>query len=488
MAGSGPVAQLNGTKKSRLMIDVEPEAGLSQQTLQDAFSQQTLFAEKTWQLSPHAFPLTEEQVSEIRQIGKACHQFLVALEKLYNKSKANKKILRNQDLTTPWVAEYLDRGKPDSLIRHARHKKVSGKTPLILRPDLLITDDGFGLTELDSVPGGIGLTAFLNRLYSNQKGIVGDNDHMVHAFYQSLRQLRPEIDLPFIAIVVSHEAETYRPEMEWLAGELQKHGYKVFVFYPEQIMPLGQTLCADIEGDPHQIDILYRFYELFDLVNIPVTRHIPALVEEEELALTPPMRPFQEEKLNLALLHHHRLEDFWKENLDRGNRQLLQRIVPNTWIMDNPELPPGAVLDGPTVGDKPIHHWEQLINASQKERNLILKISGYHETAWGARSVTLGSDSSRMQWGQAIQHALRSADKNLHILQEFRKPKRVRHQHYTQSGELRTLDSRVRLCPYFMIQGEEVELTGILATLCPADKKIIHGMKDATLLPCQQTQ
>jgi len=24
----------------------------------------------------------------------------------------------------------------------------------------------------------------------------------------------------------------------------------------------------------------------------------------------------------------------------------------------------------------------------------------------------------------------------------------------------------------------------VLATLCPADKKIIHGMKDAALLPC----
>jgi len=26
--------------------------------------------------------------------------------------------------------------------------------------DLLLTDDGFVMTELDSVPGGIGLTAF----------------------------------------------------------------------------------------------------------------------------------------------------------------------------------------------------------------------------------------------------------------------------------------------------------------------------------------
>jgi len=29
-----------------------------------------------------------------------------------------------------------------------------------------------------------------------------------------------------------------------------------------------------------------------------------------------------------------------------------------------------------------------------------------------------------------------------------------------------------------------VELAGILATICPADKKIIHGMKDAIMAPC----
>ena len=44
---------------------------------------------------------------------------------------------------------------------------MKGRTPLILRPDLLITEDGFALSEMDSVPGGIGLTAFLNRLYES---------------------------------------------------------------------------------------------------------------------------------------------------------------------------------------------------------------------------------------------------------------------------------------------------------------------------------
>jgi len=47
------------------------------------------------------------------------------------------------------------------------------------------------------------------------------------------------------------------------------------------------------------------------------------------------------------------------------------------------------------------------------------------------------------------------------------------------------MQGRVRLCPYFFVQGDSVELTGILATVCPSDKKIIHGMKDAIMLPCR---
>ena len=66
------------------------------------------------------------------------------------------------------MADYLDRGKPRELVVHARDPKNRGVFPNVLRPDLLLTDDGFVLTELDSVPGGIGLTAFLNRLYGEE--------------------------------------------------------------------------------------------------------------------------------------------------------------------------------------------------------------------------------------------------------------------------------------------------------------------------------
>jgi hypothetical protein len=202
------------------------------------------------------------------------------------------------------------------------------------------------------------------------------------------------------------------------------------------------------------------------------------------------MRHFQEEKLTLAWFHHHLLREFWAESISGRSLKQLQKLIPRSWTMDPAPLPPGAVLDGPQVGGRMLNDWRDLAAASQKERDLIIKISGFHETAWGARSVVLGSDCSREEWQQGIDQALKLAPTNLHVLQEYRKPKRVSHPLYDPPQEgapaaVATRDGRLRLCPYYFVVDGAARLSGALATFCPPDKKIIHGMTDAALLPCR---
>ncbi len=487
---------------------------LSHDEIRSALGQQPLFEDKTWQLSPDAWPVTPAQFAQLEAIGAACLEFHQALETLYLRSVAGKNLLRNKPLLAPWVADYLDRGKPTELIAHARDPKNRGAFPAVLRPDLLLTDDGFALTELDSVPGGIGLTAFLNRLYSagssaalrakedkdgaattpggppNSGGtILGANDAMVTNFYAALAALRPGVHNPFIALVVSDEAATYRPEMQWLAHQLQLQGKRVFCLRPEDIFPLGGQLCFDADGNPEKIDVIYRFFELFDLSNIRTAKFIFEAWAAGEVAITPPMRPFQEEKLTLALFHHHLLQEFWAESLSGRALKLLRSLVPPSWVMDPAPLPPGAILDGPHAGGRALSDWRELANASQKERDLIVKISGYHETAWGARSVVLGSDCSREEWQEGVERAVELAPANLHLLQTYRKPRRVGHRVYERAAPhaARQVDGRLRLCPYYFVIGGQAKLSGALATFCPPDKKIIHGMQDAALLPAKLT-
>jgi hypothetical protein len=441
-------------------------------TIRDALAQQELFEDKTWQLSPRPWPLTPAQRDEIEAIGKASLEFYQALEWLYTRSLAGKNLLRNKPLVAPWVAEYLDRGKPPVLLRHARDARLRGTTPSVIRPDLLLTQDGWALTELDSVPGGIGLTAFLNRLYggADDPSIVGAKDAMIAHFHASLVALAPGKTNPSIVLLVSDEAATYRPEMAWLAEDLQKQGRRVFCMRPDEIFPLGGALFFDSDGTPEKVDVIYRFFELFDFQNIATAPFIIEAWENGEVAIAPPMRPFQEEKLSLALFHHHLLQDFWTENLSKESVRVLRRIIPKSWIIDPTPLPPAAVLDAPMVGGRSIYDWRQLGLASQKERDLILKISGFHETAWGARSVTLGSDCSREEWQAALDAAINLGSTHLHILQEYRKPRRETHAVYDNEGNVRHAEGRLRLCPYFFVVDGEVKLGGALATFCPPDK------------------
>ena len=475
---------------------------LAHESIQAALNATPMFEAKTWQLSPEAWPLTPAQVAELEAIGAACLEFQQALETLYLRSVAGKNLLRNKPLLAPWVADYLDRGKPPALIAHARDPKNRGALPPVLRPDLLVTDHGFVLTELDSVPGGIGLTAFLNRLYggaNGDAGILGAGDAMIKNFHATLAALRPEARNPLIALVVSDEAATYRPEMEWLALQLQLLGKRVFCLRPEDIFPLENALFFDVEGNPEKIDVVYRFFELFDLENIRTQKFFFEAWHAGEVAIAPPMRHFQEEKLALALFHHHLLQDYWAEALSGRALKLLRNLIPHSWIMDPAPLPPGAVLDGPRVGGRALNDWRDLIHASQKERDLIIKISGYHETAWGARSVVLGSDCSREEWQHGVERAIELAPANLHVLQAYKKPRRLEHPVYETAATVSSAGAaakpgssalaamkagRLRLCPYYFLLDGQARLSGALATFCPPDKKIIHGMVDAALLPC----
>jgi len=466
---------------------------LSYETLRSAFSTQSLFEDKTWQLSPQAWPLSPDQLAQLEQIGSACLEFHQALETLYSRSVAGKNLLRNKPLLAPWVADYLDRGKPAELVKHARDPKNRGAFPTVLRPDLLLTEEGFALTELDSVPGGIGLTAFLNQLYGGDgdPSILGNHGVMVENFYQSLAGLRAEMRNPLIAILVSDEAATYRPEMQWLAEQLQRQGRRIFCMRPQDVFPLGGELFFNVDGTPEKIDIIYRFFELFDWANIRIAPDILEAWQSGAVIIAPPMKHFQEEKLALALFHHHLLPEFWAESISGRNLKLLRQLIPQSWVMDPTPLPPGAVLDGPKVGGRMPYDWRDLIAASQKERDLIIKISGFHETAWGARSVILGSDCSREEWQEGVEQALKLAPTNLHLLQEYRKPKRLQHPIYDKPVEgsptplAQPKAGRLRLCPYYFVIGGQARLSGALATFCPPDKKIIHGMQDAALLPCR---
>jgi len=431
--------------------------------IRDALPAGGLFAGQTWRTSPAPFPLGEKLAKELDSLGRVLLQFYRAINLLYRQSVAGKQ--------PPWVAQWLDQGKPLELIELQRDQSLKNELPRVIRPDILLTDEGFAITELDSVPGGIGLTGWLNQTYSElgttATPVIGGADGMLKAFAGIFG------DAANVHLVVSEESAGYRPEMEWLAAQLNA-GAERSTFNVQR-----PTFNDFANGDA-----VYRFFELFDVANVSAAPALFAAAREGRIRLTPPPRPIFEEKLLFALLWNRNLHGFWRQQLGDAFLKRLQQHVPYSWIVDPTPLPPHGAIPELNLTD-----WQQLKSLSQRERELILKVSGYSEKAWGARGVYLGSDLSQGDWSSAVDEALKSFPQSPFVLQRFHKPKTVESSWFDfTANELRSIPGRVRLCPYYFVHGEAEAarpvLGGVLATIVPADKKIVHGMSEAILAPC----
>jgi hypothetical protein len=148
--------------------------------LRDSMPAGGLFAGEEWRVSPAPFPLGPNLAKEIESLGRVLLQFYRAVNLLYRKSAEGKQ--------PEWVARWLDLGKPAELIARQRSAAFKNDLPRVIRPDLLLTETGLAVTELDSVPGGIGLTGWLNQTYSaipNQApgaAVLGGANGMLQGF------------------------------------------------------------------------------------------------------------------------------------------------------------------------------------------------------------------------------------------------------------------------------------------------------------------
>jgi hypothetical protein len=421
--------------------------------IRDARPAEGLFAEKDWLLSPEPFPLEQKFHTDLERLGHQLWVLQRACNQLYQQSVKGRQ--------PAWVARYLDLGKPAELVEFSRRQEFRDAVPRVIRPDLVLTDDGWTIAEIDSVPGGIGLTTWLDQTYAGLGAeVIGAADGMIEGFATVLPHGGD--------IVISEESATYRPEMEWLVRQLNLR-------FPERSWKVESA--ENYEAEPGR-DV-YRFFELFDLPNLPHVARLMEAAANGAITVTPPFKPYLEEKMWFALFWLQPLREFWRRELGDKYFRQLQQMIPYTWILDPTPLPQHAVI--PRLE---IHDWREAARFSQKERDLLLKVSGFSPLGWGSRGVVLGADLPHADWQQRISDALVRFETEPTIMQRFHKGRLFDHPYWdTETEELKIMRGRVRLCPYYFVESDHVTLRGALATICPADKKLLHGMSDAILAP-----
>ena len=102
-----------------------------------------------WLYSPEPFKLTKREARMVKSLGHPLAQFQKASDNIYQRSAMGR--------LPKWISEVLDAGKPEWMVQHQQQVGMREVMPRVIRPDLILTEDGFALTELDSVPGGMGL-------------------------------------------------------------------------------------------------------------------------------------------------------------------------------------------------------------------------------------------------------------------------------------------------------------------------------------------
>ena len=436
-----------------------------------------------WRVSPEPFRISPATLARIEALGPDLVAFYRALNGLYTRSARG---------TIPaFLAEYLDRGKPESIVKLARQNRFRSDLPQVIRPDLILTDGGFIASELDSVPGGMGFVGAMAQTYCELGfDTVGEVDGMADAFGAMLAATAAN-ERPVVAIVVSEESADYRNELTWLAERMRARGTAdAYVCLPQDVVFTEDALFVrHADGREDRIDVLYRNFELFDLLNVPKQELMLYAARHNRVKMTPPPKAQLEEKSAFALLHHAALEPLWRKELGDALFERLRALFPQTWILDPRPVPPQASITGLTAGGMPVSDWLQLETLGKGERDYVVKPSGFSELAWGSRGVSIANDLTREAWRAALVDGLAAFDRTPHILQRFHKGRRVRVDYYDpSSAAMRSMDGRVRLTPYFFSIGESVRLGGILATIAPADKRLIHGMSDAIMAPCMPAE
>ena len=405
-----------------------------------------------WRLSPEPFWLSPATLAAIQQLGPDLLRFYRVLASLYQRSARG---------TAPaFVADYLDRGKPQSIVKLGRQNRFKSDVPGVIRPDLILTESGFIASELDSIPGGMGFVGAMARAYC-ELGFdsIGGVDGMADGFAAMLKALSG-LERPVTAIVVSEESGDYRAEMTWLANAMCARGFcATYVCKPQEIVFTEDALFVRLEdGREEKLDVLYRNFELFDLPNVPKSELMLYAAKHNRVKFSPPAEsaPRRETRLRAAASSQPR--DGLEASELGAAFERLAKIFPQTWILDPRPVPPHAVIPGLTAAGEPVREWStQLIPLTKSEREFVTKPSGFSELAWGSRGVKVANDLTKEEWETTLRAGLDAFEQTPYVLQRFHKGRRVRVPYYERARRRyrRPGDGRVRLCPYYFVTGSE---------------------------------
>jgi hypothetical protein len=247
-------------------------------------------------------------------------------------------------------------------------------------------------------------------------------------------------------LVYSQKTKSYAGQMAFLADN---------VFSSEgrrwKTSTADEASLADLKG-------VYRGFYLAEYSTDPSVRLLLEATLSDDTRLLPSPTPHLEEKAVLSLIWDKRFEKKLRAQLGDASYNHLREVIPPTWVVGQEEyFAPGL----PNQYESSI----DLVKLSRSKRAFVLKSSGFSATSSWAEGVHFLGKKSTAVDEERLRAA--SADKtSLHVVQAFHKGA-VRRMEYTHEGQNIPMSARIRLTPYFALDGQNSgNLVAIKATGC----------------------
>lgn len=374
-----------------------------------------------FRVSPRPLELTKAQAHEVQILGGEVTQYVKAVDELYHEDGE--------------LRAMLDTGKPEILLGDTMPEY------LFVRPDIIITPNGFTICEIETSPFGLALSEILNRGYIQEgfETVVGEN-----VLGDYIRSAAPADG----TIVYTSKTASYQGQMSFLADNIFSNGKKSW----------KAEHAAEIE-DTDSGNFYRGFYQSEYLTDPSIQNLIDTVLQNPRVNIFPSLTPHLEEKAILAVLWDRRWEHFLQSQLGNAAFNHLREVVPPTWVVGQEQYFAPGLPNG-------ITNSLDLAGLSRSRRALVIKPSGFSTNASWSEGVHFLHEKSADKARELLQHATDETN-SLHIIQEFRKGKNIPMEYMHTDEELIPMAARVRLTPYYAFKGpQEGTLVSIKATAC----------------------
>ena len=241
----------------------------------------------------------------------------------------------------------LDRGKPD------RYKNVKDVRYLFLRPDLILTEEGFAICEIETSPFGLALAEVLNDAYGNlnYNPIIDQNQLKNYMQHQTNK---------YGIITYSNKVQAFKGQLGYLSDNIFGGNDR-------------QWQTKNISMDQNEVtpdEEIYRAFYLNEQFNDPNVKKFL----DEKYSHVPSETPQFEEKALLAFIWDKRFIDFFKKKLGETGFNILRKAIPKTWIIGQEEYVDGGLPNGYTKS-------VDLGQIGKGNREYVLKESGFNSNS-----------------------------------------------------------------------------------------------------------